>query len=146
MNVLAAPSRPTAAQSLLSFAPNTRSAPTSAPSLALDTFTRGSTGEKVKQVAVIGGVALVGAALGAYAGLNTGFLAGLAGTVAGAAGGASLATAMKGQPIVGGACVGALAGMYVGSSVAGPLAAVAMGIAGATLPYGLIVAVFKGAE
>lgn len=116
-------------------------------SVPQDSFTPSSrTGEKVKQALVLGGAGLVGAALGAYAGMATGILPGLAGTVAGASGGALLAAKLPGEHIKAGALIGALTGCLVGATVAHPAAAVALGIAGATVPVGLIVAVMAGAE
>lgn len=116
-------------------------------SVPQDSFVKSSSvGEKIKSTLIIGGVGLVGGALGAYAGLNTGVLAGLAGTVAGASGGALLATKMPSENIKAGALVGAITGAIVGASIAHPAAAVALGVAGATIPVGLLLAVFAGAE
>lgn len=115
-------------------------------SVPQDSFIQSSTSDKIKSNLILGGVAVVGAALGAYAGLNTGILPGLAGTVAGASGGALLATKMPGENIRAGAIVGAITGCLVGATVGHPAAAVALGIAGATIPVGLFLAVFAGAE
>lgn len=126
---------------------------TSAPTVALDTFVTSSHAaptrsfkDNVKAAAVLGGIGLVGGALGVYAGLSTGILAGLAGTIAGAAGGASLATAFKSQPIIPGMVLGALGGAILGASTASPLLAVGLGIAGASLPFAAFVVLMKGAS
>lgn len=115
------------------------------PQAAGDTFIQSSFGDKVKQTAIIGGVGLVGAALGAYAGLGTGVLAGLAGTVAGASGGLTLAAGTS-QDLKVGALIGGLTGTLVGATMSHPAAAVVLGIAGATIPVGLILGAMSGAE
>jgi hypothetical protein len=103
-------------------------------------------GDNLKGTLVLGAIGLVGGALGVYAGLNTGILAGLAGTVAGAAGGCTLATMARSQPIHLGLIGGAIGGALIGASVGNPFVAAAMGVAGATLPYAAMVALFSGVE
>ena len=95
--------------------------------------------------AVIGGIGLTGAALGAYAGYASGALAGIAGTIAGGAGGVAIAAASKGEPVGKGALLGALGGAIIGISFGHPGVAVGLGVAGAMLPvagiYGLASAI-----
>ncbi|MBX3170020.1 MAG: hypothetical protein KF760_21625 [Candidatus Eremiobacteraeota bacterium] len=74
-------------------------------------------------------------------------ISGVAGAIVGASAGASLASVMPGQRIKTGALLGAISGAIVGASGGGTLAGnVAMGVAGATAPYGLLLAVFSGAS
>ena len=74
-------------------------------------------------------------------------ISGVAGAIVGASAGASLATVLPGQHIKTGAVLGAVGGAILGASAGGTVAAnVAMGVAGATAPYGLLVAVFSGAS
>lgn len=74
-------------------------------------------------------------------------LSGIAGAVVGASAGASLAAALPGQRIKTGALLGLVGGAIVGASAGGTTAAnVAMGVAGATMPFGLLMAVFSGAS
>ena len=74
-------------------------------------------------------------------------ISGIAGAVVGASAGASLAAAMPGQRIKTGALLGLVGGAIVGASAGGTTAAnVAMGVAGATMPFGLLMAVFSGAQ
>ena len=104
-------------------------------------------GEKLKGGLLLGGLAAAGAALGVYAGMNTGFLAGLAGAAAGASGGAVLAAhATRSQNIKMGAVAGMLGGALLGASVAHPAAAVALGLSGASVPYGGLLAIFSSIE
>lgn len=110
-----------------------------------------STGEKLKQWAGIGGAVLVGAGLGFGAGVASGAWVGPAiggplGAVAGASGGATLAAFLPGEKIKSGALLGALAGGIIGASTNHPVAVAALTLAGATLPFGLLMAVFSGAE
>lgn len=145
---------PVAAQSLLPLVSTPKAAvPVAAaepqPVSAPDSFTPtqgGGVGEKIKSGLIIGSVMAVGCAIGVYAGLSTGILPGLAGTIAGASGGVALATAMKGSPIKTAALAGAIAGTLIGATVASPFVAVALGIAGAAIPYSLMVGVMSGAS
>jgi hypothetical protein len=74
-------------------------------------------------------------------------ISGVAGAIVGASAGASVASALPGERIRTGALLGALGGAILGASGGGTLAAnVAMGVAGATAPYGLLLAVFSGAS
>lgn len=74
-------------------------------------------------------------------------ISGIAGAIVGASAGASLATVLPGQHIKTGAVLGAVGGAILGASAGGTVAAnVAMGVAGATAPYGLLVAIFSGAS
>lgn len=74
-------------------------------------------------------------------------VSGVAGAIVGASAGASLATATKGQNVKLGALVGAVGGAIVGASYGGTtFGNVAMGVAGATMPYGLLVGIFSGVE
>ncbi len=95
--------------------------------------------DDVKGALVLGGLGLAGAALGAYAGNSSGVFAGIAGAAAGLSGGASAAAVLPGEKIKTGAVLGALAGAIAGSSFGNPAAAVAFGVAGATLPFGAAV-------
>lgn len=92
-------------------------------------------------LALLSGIGLAGAALGAYAGYSSGALAGLAGSIAGGAGGIAIAAATKAEKVGKGALLGALGGAIIGSSFGNTPVAIAMGVAGATLPvagiYGL---------
>lgn len=111
-----------------------------------ETVSHSSFGEKVKRGAVIAGISLAGAALGAYAGLATGVLAGLAGVVAGASGGAVAGAYLPGGKVRLGALAGAIGGGILAASAGGPIAAVLLGAAGATAPVGLLMAALSGAE
>lgn len=74
-------------------------------------------------------------------------ISGVAGAIVGASAGASLASALPGERIKTGALLGAIGGAILGASGGGTLAGnVAMGVAGATAPYGLLLAVFSGAS
>lgn len=74
-------------------------------------------------------------------------ISGIAGAIVGASAGATLASVMPGQRIKSGAFLGAIGGAILGASGGGTLAGnVAMGVAGATAPYGLLVAIFSGAS
>lgn len=74
-------------------------------------------------------------------------ISGVAGAIVGASAGASIASALPGQRIRTGALLGAVGGAILGASGGGTLAGnVAMGVAGATAPYGLLLAVFSGAS
>lgn len=74
-------------------------------------------------------------------------ISGVVGAVVGASAGASLAAALPGERIKTGALLGMVGGAILGSSAGGSTAAnVAMGVAGATVPYGLLMAVFSSAS
>jgi hypothetical protein len=74
-------------------------------------------------------------------------LSGIAGAVVGASAGASLAAALPGEHIKTGAVLGLVGGAIVGASAGGTMAAnVAMGVAGVTMPFGLLMAVFSGID
>ncbi|MCA9794546.1 MAG: hypothetical protein KC910_22215 [Candidatus Eremiobacteraeota bacterium] len=118
----------------------------SQPQIPQESFTRSNSGEKIKQAAVLGGIGLIGAGLGAYAGMGTGIFAGLAGIVAGASGGAVAAAYLPGEKIKLGAIAGAIGGGLLGASLGHPALAAVMGLAGATLPVGGFMAIFAGAE
>ena len=94
----------------------------------------------LKANAVLGAIALTGAALGAYAGHATGVIAGLLGGVVGASAGASLGMITPGEHIKLGGVVGALAGTLAGALSGNPVSTVALGLAGASLPFGGIAA------
>jgi len=93
----------------------------------------------IKAGAIMGGVGLLGAAIGAAAGNYSGAFSGIAGALVGASAGASIAVHTPGEKIKTGLVLGAITGAIAGSSFGGTAAAVAMGVAGATLPYGAIV-------
>jgi hypothetical protein len=95
-----------------------------------------SFGEKAKGALIMGGIGLAGAAVGAFAGNSSGILAGVAGAAVGLTGGASLASVLPGENIKTGAVLGALGGAIIASSTGNPTAAIALGVAGATVPYG----------
>lgn len=98
--------------------------------------------DKLKSFAVIGGVSLVGAAIGAVGGNFTGAIGGIAGAVAGAAGGVAAATALPGEKIKTGLMLGAIGGAIAGSSYGNTGMTVGLGLAGATLPYSVLIAAF----
>lgn len=71
-------------------------------------------------------------------------ISGVVGAVVGASAGASLAAALPGEKIKTGALLGLVGGAILGASGGGSTAAnVAMGVAGATVPFGLLMAVFS---
>jgi len=71
-------------------------------------------------------------------------ISGVIGAVVGASAGASLAAALPGEKIKTGALLGLVGGAILGASGGGSTAAsVAMGVAGATVPFGLLMAVFS---
>lgn len=71
-------------------------------------------------------------------------ISGVIGAVVGASAGASLAAALPGEKIKTGALLGMVGGAILGASGGGSTAAnVAMGVAGATVPFGLLMAVFS---
>jgi hypothetical protein len=109
-----------------------------------DSVTFGMDGNDVKAAAIMGGIGLLGAAMGAAAGNFTGVLAGAAGAVVGASAGASIAVHTPGEKIKTGMFLGAVGGAIAGASFGGPVAAVAMGAAGATIPYGAIIGLAAG--
>lgn len=145
---------PVAAQSLQPLVATPKAAapvaaPEPLPVAVADTFVpsaSGTVGDKIKSGLLIGSVMAVGGALGVYAGLCTGILPGLAGTIAGASGGVAIATALPSTPIKVGALAGAIAGTLVGATVGNPVAAVALGLAGAAIPYSVLVGVMSGAS
>lgn len=72
-------------------------------------------------------------------------ISGLGGAVVGASAGALVASALPGERVKTGAVLGLVGGAIVGSTLGGTLAGnVALGLAGATLPVGLLLAVFSG--
>ena len=93
---------------------------------------------------VIGGVGLASAAVGAFAGANAGILSGLVGSVVGASAGATLGLVTPGERIGLGAVGGAITGTLIGAMGGNTATAVALGLAGATLPFGLIAAFAAG--
>lgn len=99
-----------------------------------------SLADKAKGAAIIGGLGLAGAALGAFAGNSSGVVAGIAGAAVGITGGASLASRLPGEHIGTGAVLGAIGGGILAASTGDPISAVGLGIAGATLPYGSVLA------
>lgn len=109
-----------------------------------DSVTFGMSGNDVRAAAILGGVGLVGAAVGAAAGNYTGVLAGAAGALVGASAGASIAVHAPGEKIKTGMFLGAIGGAIAGASFGGTASAVAMGVAGATLPYGAIIGLASG--
>ena len=104
-----------------------------------DSVTFGVSSNDVRAAAIMGGLGLVGAAVGAAAGNYTGVLAGVAGAVVGASAGASIAVHAPGEKIKTGMFLGAIGGAIAGASFGGTASAVAMGVAGASLPYGAII-------
>lgn len=126
--------------------PNFQTPAVESEAAASDSVTLGATADNIKSLAVVGAIGLVGAAVGAAGGNYTGALAGLAGAVAGASGGASLAVALPGEKIKTGALVGAVTGAIVGASFGGTATAVALGVAGATLPLGALMGLASGWE
>ena len=117
-----------------------------APSTPEDsvTFVSSDTLNSVKAAAVLGGIGLVGAAVGAASGNYSGVLAGLGGAVVGASAGASTAVLLPGEKIGTGTLLGAVGGAIAASSFSGPYAAVALGLAGASIPFGAIVGLAAG--
>ena len=111
------------------------------PEMPADSFTFGS--DDLKSYAVMGGIALLGGAIGAAAGNYSGVIAGIGGAIAGAAGGTCLGIAAD-EHIKTGAVLGAVGGAILASSVGHPAAAIGLGLAGATLPYAAIVGVMGG--
>lgn len=87
---------------------------------------------------VIGGIGLAGAAVGALAGANAGVISGLVGSVLGASAGASLGIVTPGERIGLGAIGGAVAGTLIGAMGGNTASAIALGLAGATIPVGFI--------
>lgn len=104
-----------------------------------DSVTFGMSGNDIKAAAIFGGLGLAGAAVGAAAGNYTGVFAGIAGAVVGASAGASIAVHAPGEKIKTGMFLGAIGGAIAGASFGGPASAVAMGLAGASLPYGAVI-------
>jgi hypothetical protein len=109
-----------------------------------DSVTFGMSGNDIRAAAIMGGVGLMGAAVGAAAGNYTGAFAGIAGAIVGASAGASIAAHTPGEKVKTGMFLGAIGGAIAGASFGGPGAAVAMGVAGATLPYGAIIGIAVG--
>ena len=104
-----------------------------------DSFTFGVNSNDIKAAVILGGLGLAGAAMGAAAGRYEGVLAGVAGAVAGASAGASLAVHLPGEKIKTGMFLGAMTGAITAASFGNTAAAVAFGVAGASLPYGAII-------
>ena len=74
-------------------------------------------------------------------------LSGVAGAVVGASAGACLAAALPGENIKAGALVGLVGGAILGATAGGStLGHVALGVAGATVPFGLLMAVFSSVD
>ena len=74
-------------------------------------------------------------------------LSGIAGAVFGASAGAAAAAALPGEHIKTGAVIGLVGGAIVGANFGGTTAAnVAMSVAGATVPVGLLTAIFSAAS
>ena len=74
-------------------------------------------------------------------------ISGIAGAIVGASAGAAIATKMPGEPIKAGAVLGLVGGAILGASGGGnPATSAAMAVAGATVPFGLLVAVMSGAS
>ena len=120
-------------------APKAQAAVAPTESRSEDSVTFGLNKDDVRAAALFGGLGLAGAAMGAAAGNYTGVFAGLAGAVVGASAGASIAVHTPGEKIKTGMFLGAITGAIAGASFGGPASAVAVGLAGATLPYGAIV-------
>ena len=111
----------------------------STESVPQDSFTFGIGANDVKAAAILGGLGLAGVAMGAAAGRFEGVLAGAAGAVAGASAGASLAVHLPGEKIKTGMFLGAMTGAITAASFGNTAAAVAFGVAGASLPYGAVI-------
>lgn len=74
-------------------------------------------------------------------------VSGVAGAVVGASAGAALAAVLPGEKVKAGAFLGLVGGAILGASAGGTLPAnILMGVAGATMPVGLLIAVFSGVE
>lgn len=113
----------------------------------------GGLGGKLKDYAVLGGVSAACGGIGYVGGMahNIPFvgpvISGGIGAVAGASAGATVATMLPGQKIKLGAVLGGLGGAILGASAGGNVATnVLMAAGAATAPYGLLLAVFSGAE
>lgn len=87
---------------------------------------------------IIGGIGLAGMAVGGYAGAHSGVVSGLLGSVVGASAGASLGLVTPGEHIGLGAVGGAIVGTLVGSMGGNMASSIALGLAGATIPMGLL--------
>ena len=74
-------------------------------------------------------------------------LSGVAGAIVGASAGACIAAALPGENIKVGALAGLVGGAILGATAGGTtLGHVALGVAGATIPFGLLMAVFSSAS
>lgn len=117
------------------------------PEVAADQFTPSSS-DDLKSWAAIGGIGLVGAAIGYGAGAASGqfmgpIIGGPLGAFAGACGGATLGAFLPGEHIKAGAVVGAIAGGVIGATTNHPVAKIALAAAGATLPIAFLFGVMS---
>lgn len=135
-------------------------APVSRPAVAAeqqvapgDSFVRSEDGgnslsDNLKVAGVVAGFGAVGFA----AGLATGIpyvgpiIGGVAGAVAGASSGALAALALPGEKVKVGAVLGGVAGAIIGAQGPHPLVTGALTAGMATVPFGLLIAIFSGAE
>lgn len=91
-------------------------------------------------------------AVGFVAGLATGIpvvgpiIGGVAGAVAGASSGALAALALPGEHVKAGAVIGGVAGAILGSQGPHPIVTGALTAGMATVPFGLLIAIFSSAE